>query len=128
MRQENALPVHLAIKYRWEPQNIPALSARGKLVTLSHAKKHLKHYEIRDTVANAMKDVTYDVKFEPKIQPLEDKSFVTKTTTTEVAVILDTKANGLRDIRFNRAVFDVKTFNIHAKSCPRGITSCIRPS
>ena len=118
----------LAIRYGWEPKNIPASCRCRETFNLAHALHcakggytHMRHNEIRDTFANLMKDVCFDVELEPKLQPLEGESFDNKTTTTEDEARLDIKANGLWDTRFNRTFFDVKIFNPHAKSCPRNI-------
>ena len=81
----------------------------------------MRHDEIRDTFADIMKDVCFDVEIEPKLQPLEGESFENKTTTTEDDARLDIKANGLWESRFSRTFFDVKIFNPHAKSCPKTI-------
>ena len=81
----------------------------------------MRHNESRDTLANLMKDVCFDVELEPKLQPLEGESFVNRTTATDDEARLDFKANGLWETRFNPTVFDVKIFNPHAKSCTRTI-------
>ena len=52
----------------------------------------MRHNEIRDTFANLMKDVCFDVDLEPKLQPLEGESFDNRTTTEDEAM-LDIKAN-----------------------------------
>ena len=82
----------------------------------------MRHNEIRDTFSNLKKDVCFDVRLEPKLQPLEGESFDNKTTTEDEAR-LDIKANGIKackwETRFNRTFFDVKIFNHHAKTCPR---------
>ena len=118
----------LAIRYGWEPKNIPASCPCGENFNLAHALHcakggytHMRHNEIRYTFANLMKDVCSAFELEPKLQPLEGKSFDNKTTTTENEARLDIKANGLWETRFNRTFFDVKIFNPHAKSCPRTI-------
>ena len=37
---------------------------------------HVRYNEIRDTIANLMNEVCHDVEIEPKLQPLQDESFV----------------------------------------------------
>ena len=71
----------------------------------------MRHDEIRDTFADIMKDVCFDIEIEPKLQSLEGESFESKTTTTEDDARLDIKANGLWESRFSRTFFDVKIFN-----------------
>ena len=53
---------------------------------------------------------------EPKLQPLLGESFVNSSNTTEDEARLYIKANGLWCSRFSRAFFDLKIFNLHAKT------------
>ena len=106
----------LAIRYGWEPNNTPTSCPCGENFNLAHARHcvkarytHMRHNKIRDTFANLMKDVRFDVELEPKLQPLEGESFDDRTTATIVYG------------KFNSTFFDVKIFNPHAKSCPRTI-------
>ena len=55
----------------------------------------MMHNEIRDTFANLMSEVCFDVEIEPKLQSLQGDSFVNNSTTTDEDVRLDVKANGL---------------------------------
>ena len=61
--------------------------------------------EIRDTFVNGIED-----ELEQR-QPLEDLSFDSKTTTTEIQSWLDIKADCLWNMRFSRTFVDVKIFN-----------------
>ena len=56
------------------------------------------------------------------------KAFTTKEpfTTTENDSRLDIKANELLVGRFSRTFFDVKSFNAHAKSCPKTISDAYK--
>ena len=118
----------LALRYGWQPKNLPPVCPCGEPFTVAHSLHcakggytHIRHNEIRDTFANIMKKVCYDVELEPKLQPLEGESFDKKTTTTDDEARLDIKANGLWETRFSRTYFDVKIFNPLAKSCPKNI-------
>ena len=119
----------LALRYGWEPNNLPISCACGEPFAMSHALhcakggyNHLRHNGIRDTFAALLGDVCNDVEIEPKIQPLEGETFDNKSTTsTEDEARLDIKANGLFDSRFFRTFFDVKVFNPFANSCPKQI-------
>ena len=118
----------LAIRFGWEAQKTPATCPCGETFSFSHSfhcnkggYTQMRHNEIRDTFANVMKDVCYDVEIEPRLQPLEGESFDHKTTTTEDEARLDIKANGLWESRFCRTFFDVKVFNPLARSCPKNI-------
>ena len=68
------------------------------------------HNEIRNTFASVMNQVCYDFEIEPKLQPMEGKSFVHKTTTTEDEARLYIKANGLWDSCFGRT-FSISRFS-----------------
>ena len=80
---------------------------------------HMRHDEIRNTFANLMSEVRYDVEIEPKLQSLQGESFVNISTTTIEDARLDEKANGFWGSRFSRTFFDVKVFKPHAKSSLR---------
>ena len=86
----------------------------------------MRHNEIRDTFASVMRELCYDVEIEPKLQPLEDESFVHKTTTTEDEARLDIKANGLWDSRFCRTFFHVKNINPLARTCPKNVNEAFK--
>ena len=70
---------------------------------------------IRDTFANIMDDVCYDVRIEPHLQPLQGESFDFKTMTTEDQAQLDIKPKCLLETRFSRTFLDVKIFNPRKK-------------
>ena len=116
----------LALRYGWEPKNLPAKCPCGEPFTVAHSLHcgkggytHMRHDEIRDTFAKIMKDVCFDVEVEPKLQRLEGESFEYKSFCTEDEARLDIRANGLWDSRFSRTYSDVKISNPLAKSCPK---------
>ena len=120
-------------RYGWEPPNTTHKCPCGQPFTLTHSLHcpkggytHLRHNEIRDTLATLLDEVCHDVEVEPKFQSLEGESFHNKTTTTEDDARFDIKANGLWGSRFSRTFFDVKIFNIHAKSCPKTISDAYK--
>ena len=95
--------------YGWEPTKTPLTRVCGAKFNLTHALHcakcgctHIRHNEIRDTFANLMNEVCYDVEIEPKLQPLQGESFVNKSTTTEDEARLDIKANVLWGSPFSR--------------------------
>ena len=79
----------------------------------------MRHNETRDTFANLMREVCFDVEIEPKLQSLQGESFVNTSTTTDEDARLDVKASGLWGSRFSRNFFDVKFFKQHAKTSRR---------
>ena len=80
---------------------------------------HMRHGEIRNTFANLMSEVCFDVEIEPKLQSLQGESFGNNSTATDEDARLDVKAKGLLGSRFSRTFFDVKIFNPHAKTSRR---------
>ena len=98
------------LRYGWEPINIPLTCACGQSFDLTHAVHcekggyiHMRHDEIRDTFANLMSEVCYDVEIEPKLQSLQGESFVNNSTTTDEDARLDEKqtdygAQGLAEL------------------------------
>ena len=111
------------LRYGWEPTNIPLTRACGQSFDFTHALHcaksgytHMSHNEIKDTFANLMSEVCFDVEIEPKLLSLQGESFVINSTTRDEDARLDVKANGLWGSRFSRTFFDVKVFNPHAKT------------
>ena len=43
----------------------------------------MRHYELRDSFANLLSDVYYDVEIEPHLQQLQGETFALKSTTTD---------------------------------------------
>ena len=88
----------LHLRYGWEPPNTPHTCPCGceQPFTLTHflhcpkgGYTHLRHNEIRDTLATLLDEVCHDVEIEPKLQSLEGESFHNKTTNTEYDARLD---------------------------------------
>ena len=67
-----------------------------------------------------MSEVCGDVAVELLLQALEGETFDRNSTATD-DTRFDIKANGLAGTVFERIVFDVKIFNLLAKSCPKTI-------
>ena len=118
----------IALRYGWEPPKLASNCVCGEPFTVAHALHcprggytHLRHNDIRDSFANMLGEICFDVEIEPNLLPLQGESFANKTTSTEDDARLDIKANGLWDSRFTKTFFDVKIFNPFAKSCPKNI-------
>ena len=116
----------IALRYGWEPPKLASICVCGEPFTVAHALHcprggytHLRHNDIRDSFANLLEEICFDVEIEPNLLPLQGESFANKTTSTEDDARLDTKANDLWDSRFTKTFFDVKIFNPFAKSCPK---------
>ena len=67
---------------------------------------HMRHNELRDSIANLLSDVCHDVEIEPHLQPLQRETFALKSTRTDDDAGLDIQANGLWESRFNKTYFD----------------------
>ena len=80
---------------------------------------HMRHNEIRVTVAKMMHYVCYDFEVEPTLQLLQGESLIHKSTSTDENARLDNKSNGLWGLRLDCFSFDVKIVNPLANSCPK---------
>ena len=78
----------------------------------------MRHNELRYSIPNLKSDICHDVEKEPHLQPLQGETFAPKSTTTDDDAILDIKANGFWESRFNKTYINVKILNSLAKSCP----------
>ena len=92
----------IALRYGWDPVKMPATCACGENFTTSHALHcpkggytHMRHNDIRDSIANLLDEVCYDVEVEPCLRSLQGESLANKTTSTDNDARLDIKANGL---------------------------------
>ena len=86
----------IALRYGWEPSKLPATCACGEVFDVVHALHcpkggytHIRHNDIRDSLANLMNEVCDDVELEPILQPLHGETFANKSTTTEEEARLD---------------------------------------
>ena len=71
----------IALRKGWEPRHLPVNCSCGKTFSISHAlhcakggNAHMRHDANRDTFANIIDDVCYNVKTEPLLQPLQGES------------------------------------------------------
>ena len=75
----------------------------------------MRHNEVRDFTAGLLREVSYDVEIEPKLQPLAGEELAPSANRDSEAR-LDIKARGLWGGRFECAFFDVRIFNPCARS------------
>ncbi len=113
----------LALRYGWEPINLPTHCACGECFDSSHALSCSKggftisrHNEIRDLTAKIMSEVCHDVEVEPKLQPLSGEQLRLASANRDQDARLDIKARGLWGGAFECAFFDVRIFNPRAHS------------
>ena len=74
-----------------------------------------RHDKVKNTLANMLNDVAYDVRIEPHLQPLSGEIFNFQTTNREDDARLDISARGFWN-KNEMAFFDVRVFNPFAKS------------
>ena len=112
----------LSLRYKWNPKNAPPNCQCGESFSLTHALHCpkggytiVRHNEIRDTFANLMSEVYWDVAIEPLLQPLYGETFDRNYTATD-----DARRHEGQWTVFERTFFDLK-INPLAKSCPKTI-------
>ena len=69
----------------------------------------LRHNQLRDTIADLLKEVCCNVSVEPHLQPLTGENFPASTNTQDEAR-LDVRARGFRDNCDQDAFFDIRVF------------------
>ncbi len=91
----------LALRYNRTVKNLPEKCPCDARFTTTHALNcHLggfvnaRHDNIRDTVANLLKQVVHDVEIEPKLQPVVNKHGYMKTAILDDEARLDCRARG----------------------------------
>ena len=101
----------LCIRYNIEDKKRPLIVHVVKSLLyhmLSTAKcgyTHMRHNKIRDTFADIMHDVCYDVEVEPTLQLLQSEALIIKTISTDENAWLDIKAKVLQGSRSSRCFF-----------------------
>ena len=111
----------LALRYGWQPLNVPTTCACGKGFTIDHMLScarggfpFIRHNEIRDVMATLLSEVCHDVCTEPHLQPLNGEAFSLRSTNANDGARLDIVASGSWGGRFERTYYDVRVFNPHA--------------
>ena len=113
----------LALRYNWPLHNIPSTCPCGSQFTVEHALScpkggypTIRHNEIRDFTAHLMTEVCHNVAIEPHLQPLSGETLQEASSNVQDGARLDVAADGFWGSRFERAFFDVRTFNPYAPS------------
>ena len=111
----------LSLRYRWTPKYLPSLCPCGKRFDVNHAMSCMKggfiyrrHDDVRDMLANLLKDVCHDVQVEPHLQSLTGEALTGGANLSDEAR-LDVSVRGFWQ-RGQRAFYDVRVFNPFAKS------------
>ena len=113
----------LCLRYGWTPPRLPSLCVCSKPLNVSHALScpfggfpTLRHNEVRDITARALRQVAHNVTVEPHLQPVTGEAFRHRTAVTEEQARLDVAASGVWGGRFERIFIDVRVFNPFASS------------
>lgn len=113
----------LALRYGWQPINLPSNCVCGSSLTVEHALScakggfpTLRHNEVRDFTAQLLSEVCTEVCIEPKLQPLSGEHLNLATAIKDNNARLDISANGFWGGSSERSLFDVRVFNPYAPS------------
>ena len=115
----------VCLRYNWLPPRLPTSCQCGKEFSVPHALScslggfpTLRHNEIRDLTARALKQVAHQVQaaVEPHLQPLTGEQLRYRSANTDDQARLDVAASGIWGGRFERTFVDVRVFNPHASS------------
>lgn len=108
------------IRYGWTLPDLPTTCPCGHAYSLQHALdcalggfRTIQHNEVRDVIAQVMRDAGLTVETEPLLQKLSGEAFELKSTNKEDDARSDIKATGFwRAMR--QAYFDVKIVSSYA--------------
>ena len=112
----------ILMRYRWPLPQLPSVCVCGKPFTLDHSQichlggfVNMRHDEIRDILAEEMREVLRDVQTEPMLQSLSGETFERCTINRNDDARSDIRARGFWMNQQN-AFFDVRIFYPHAQS------------
>ena len=131
---KNSFRDERCLRYGWLPKNLTDQCPCGSAFTVEHSLSFPKggfpticHNEIRDLLAELIRDVCPNVETEPSLQHLNGEAFKYRSTTTDDEARLDIAANGFWGGRFERKFYDVRVFNPYASSyLSTDISTCYR--
>ena len=123
----------IALRYGWQPSNLPSTCACGSCFSVEHALScpkggfpTIRHNEIRDLTANLMTEVCHDVCIEPTLQLITGEVLTGASAITDDGARLDVAARGFWGGHFERAFFDVRVFNPYAPSNRQSLRACYK--
>ena len=113
----------IALRYSWEPLDLPTHCVCGESFNTSHALSCASggfivtgHNELGDFTADLLSEVCQEVEVEPKLHPLSENHILHASAIKNDDAWLDVKACRLWGGRFETAFFDVRIFNPSAVS------------
>ena len=113
----------IALRMAWTPTDMPKTCQCGADYTVAHALScqlgglptH-RHHETRDLLADVMTEACNSVAIDPLLTPVNGRTFLHSSTTTDANARVDIVAGGVWGGRFEGALFDVCVFNAFAQS------------
>ena len=113
----------LAIRYSWQPTEIPAEYFSGKAFSVQHALSCTKggfptprHNKVRDLTASLLTEVCSNVAVEPGLQQLSGEELSGASANRDEGARMDVAADGFWGKSTERAFFNIQVFNPHAPS------------
>ena len=104
----------VCLRYGFELDGLPTTCICGTQMTIHHAftcpcggYPTARHNEVRDVVAEAMRDAIHDVEIEPHLLAFQDEDLNGKTANRSVEARLDIRARGFWT-RQQDAFFDIR--------------------
>ena len=113
----------VSLRYGWEI--LPSTCACGAHFSPAHALELqcptggftiTRHNEVRDLLAESLREVSTNVSVEPTLLPLTGEHLRLRSATTDSDARLDIAASGFYGGRFEQALFDVRVFSPFASS------------
>ena len=111
----------VSLRYGWPIRRLPSKCACGAVFDVTHALSCKKggfvtqrHNELRDMTADLLAEVCPDVSIEPHLEELTGETLGERTANASEGARLDVSARGVWS-RNQRAFFDVRVFNPHAR-------------
>jgi hypothetical protein len=112
----------LLMRYRLPLTGLPSTCICGQSFSVDHSQcchvggfVNMRHDNVRDILANSMREVLRDVETEPRLKPLSGEVFVSPSTITDSDARSDIRARGFWTNQ-QEAFFDVRIFYPNATS------------
>ena len=112
----------ISLRYNWHIDNVPNYCGCGSANNIDHCLtcRHggyvvMRHNQIRDTIADVMKEVCHDVQVEPHLIPIEGESLINSNASTEDNARLDVSGRGVW-APFDRTFIDIRATHPNCRS------------
>ena len=136
--QEHGFTLHksdfrdaIALRYGWNPQDLPSKCACGKNFSVDHALScaksgfpTIRHNELRNLTATLLTEPCTNVTVEPPLQKLNGETFSGSSVNRNDGARVDIAADNFWG-DYQRVFLDVKVFNPHAPSYKKASLSTV---